>query len=71
MPGTLASRIERLEVDDGAIVILRGCRQCGAMVPGNPALTPCGQHPPAPKPAGKVINIQRSYGQDAERARLH
>jgi hypothetical protein len=66
MPSTLASRIERLEVDDGAIVILRGCRHCGAMVPGNPALSPCGQHPPAP--AGKIVTIERAYGQPA---RLH
>ena len=66
----LASRIERLEVDDGAIVILRGCRQCGAMVPGNPALTPCGQHPPAPKPqpGERTITIDRSYGKPP---RLH
>lgn len=67
MPSALESRIAALEGDDGSIVILRGCRQCGAMVPGNPALTPCGQHPPAP-PAGKTITIERAYGQPA---RLH
>ena len=48
MPSTLASRIERLEVDDGAITIVRTCAHCGRLVPGNPADTPCDRHPPAP-----------------------
>ena len=70
MPSTLASRIERLEVDDGAITIVRTCAHCGRLVPGNPADTPCDRHPPAPKPqpGERTITIDRSYGKPP---RLH
>ena len=39
MPSNLSARIERLEVDDGAITIVRTCANCGRLVPGNPALS--------------------------------
>ena len=60
MPSNLETRVARLEVDDGAIVILRGCSRCGRLVPGNPADTPCDRHPPAP--VGRSVTIMRSYG---------
>ena len=60
MPSNLSARIERLEVDDGAITIVRTCANCGRLDPGNPADTPCDRPPPAP--AGRSVTIMRSYG---------
>jgi hypothetical protein len=67
MPSSLSARIERLEGDDGSIVILRTCGTCGALVPGDPSLTPCAAHPPTPppQPGERVIRIERSYGKPA------
>ncbi len=62
----------RARMTTDRIIITRHCRQCGAKVEGNPALTPCGQHPPAPapQPGERVITLRRSYGLEAEQARL-
>ena len=46
------------------VYIIRTCRNCGALVPGDPSLTPCAAHPPtpAPQPGERIITVQRSYG---------